>query len=100
MQLPVSNLPLQLGNALLRSFEFPGQLRGEPFSGSTCAPALERVNATTGEKTTINPCGLMAWSYFNDTYAVAVDGEVVVAGLRARVGPESEVHFLPALAGG
>ena len=32
--------------------------------------------------------------------AVAVDGEVVVAGLRARVGPESEVHFLPALAGG
>ena len=32
--------------------------------------------------------------------AVAVDGEVVAAGLRARVGPESEVHFLPALAGG
>ena len=32
--------------------------------------------------------------------AVAVDGEGVAAGLRARVGPESEVHFLPALAGG
>ena len=32
--------------------------------------------------------------------AVAVDGDVVAAGLRARVGPESEVHFLPALAGG
>ena len=32
--------------------------------------------------------------------AVAVDGEVVAAGLRARVGPESEVHFMPALAGG
>ena len=31
---------------------------------------------------------------------VAGDGEVVAAGLRARVGPESEVHFLPALAGG
>jgi len=32
--------------------------------------------------------------------AVAVDGEVVASGLRAKVGPESEVHFLPALAGG
>jgi sulfur-carrier protein len=32
--------------------------------------------------------------------AVAVDGEVVTSGLRARVGAESEVHFLPALAGG
>jgi molybdopterin synthase sulfur carrier subunit len=32
--------------------------------------------------------------------AVAVDGEVVTSGLRAKVGPESEVHFLPALAGG
>ena len=32
--------------------------------------------------------------------AIAVDGEVVTAGLRARVGPNSEVHFLPALAGG
>ena len=32
--------------------------------------------------------------------AIAVDGEVVTAGLRARVGPKSEVHFLPALAGG
>lgn len=32
--------------------------------------------------------------------AVAVDGEVVAAGLRAKVGPQSEVHFLPALAGG
>ena len=32
--------------------------------------------------------------------AVVVDGEVVAAGLRAKVGPQSEVHFLPALAGG
>jgi len=32
--------------------------------------------------------------------AVAVDGEVVAEGLRARVEPESEVHFLPALSGG
>ena len=32
--------------------------------------------------------------------AVAIDGEIVTAGLRAKVGPDSEVHFLPALAGG
>jgi len=32
--------------------------------------------------------------------AVAVDGEVAVEGLRSRVGPRSEVHFLPALSGG
>ena len=32
--------------------------------------------------------------------AVAIDGVVVTAGLRAKVGPDSEVHFLPALAGG
>jgi sulfur-carrier protein len=32
--------------------------------------------------------------------AVAVDGEVRAEGLRARVGPHSEVHFLPALSGG
>ena len=32
--------------------------------------------------------------------AVAIDGEIVTAGLRAKVGPDSEVHFLPVLAGG
>lgn len=32
--------------------------------------------------------------------AVAVDGEVVTSGLRTRVNDSSEVHFLPALAGG
>jgi molybdopterin synthase sulfur carrier subunit len=32
--------------------------------------------------------------------AVAVDGEVVTTGLRTKVGSQSEVHFLPALAGG
>lgn len=32
--------------------------------------------------------------------AVAVDSEIITEGLRARVGPESEVTFLPAIAGG
>jgi molybdopterin converting factor small subunit len=31
---------------------------------------------------------------------VAVDGEEAVIGLRTPVGPESEIHFLPAIAGG
>ena len=32
--------------------------------------------------------------------AVAVDSEITTEGLRARVRPESEVTFLPAIAGG
>lgn len=32
--------------------------------------------------------------------AVSVDGEITVEGLRRRVAPGSEVHFLPAMAGG
>jgi len=32
--------------------------------------------------------------------AVAIDGEISSQGMRRKVGPESEVHFLPALAGG
>jgi molybdopterin synthase sulfur carrier subunit len=32
--------------------------------------------------------------------AVAVDSEITTEGLRARVKPESEVTFLPAIAGG
>ncbi|MCE2449833.1 MAG: MoaD/ThiS family protein [Candidatus Latescibacteria bacterium] len=32
--------------------------------------------------------------------AVAVDGEVVAAGLRSKVGPQSEVHVQPARSGG
>ncbi len=32
--------------------------------------------------------------------AVAIDGEISNEGMRRKVGPQSEVHFLPALAGG
>ena len=32
--------------------------------------------------------------------AVAVDGEVTDEGLRSRVGPDSEVHFVVAVSGG
>lgn len=32
--------------------------------------------------------------------AVAVDGEVSPKGLRQKVSPESEVHFIPAMSGG
>jgi sulfur-carrier protein len=32
--------------------------------------------------------------------AVFVDGSVPTNGLRARVGPDTEIHFAPAIAGG
>jgi molybdopterin synthase sulfur carrier subunit len=32
--------------------------------------------------------------------AVSIDGQVTSRGLLARVGPTSEVHFLPAIGGG
>ena len=32
--------------------------------------------------------------------AVAVDGEITREGLRKKVGPSSELHFLPAMSGG
>jgi sulfur-carrier protein len=32
--------------------------------------------------------------------AVSIDGEVSVGGLRHKVGDHSEIHFLPAMAGG
>ncbi len=32
--------------------------------------------------------------------SVAVDGEISNEGMRRKVGPDSEVHFLPALSGG
>lgn len=32
--------------------------------------------------------------------AVSIDGAVTSRGLLARVGPESEIHFLPAIGGG
>ena len=32
--------------------------------------------------------------------AVAVDGEIVPEGMRRKVAPKSEVHFLPAIGGG
>ena len=32
--------------------------------------------------------------------AVSVDGEISAEGLRRKVNPDSEVHFLPAMSGG
>lgn len=35
-----------------------------------------------------------------DHIAVAVDGEEAIEGLRTRIKPDSEIHFVPAIAGG
>ncbi|GAQ86879.1 ligand-effect modulator 3 [Klebsormidium nitens] len=51
------------------------QLRGDNPSqssiDSSCKPEAFLRGNTSFE---INPCGLIAWSYFNDTYAMAVNG--------------------------
>ncbi len=44
--------------------------------------------------------GLIADGKLKPNLAVAVDGEVSPLGLREKVGPDSEVHFIPALSGG
>lgn len=43
---------------------------------------------------------LCAGDDLDPSVAVAVDGELATLGLLQPVGEESEVHFLPALAGG
>ncbi len=51
------------------------QLRGtanDLGATSDCAP--EQVLQSGGSSKLIMPCGLIAWSYFNDTYAVGPDG--------------------------
>lgn len=53
------------------------QLAGNEVVDDNCSPQLDRagVNETASQR--INPCGLVAWSFFNDTYAFAVDGSPV-----------------------
>ena len=51
------------------------QLAGRPHDAiGFCEPKAYVVNDTDGTKSEVNPCGLMAWSTFNDTYAFEVDG--------------------------
>lgn len=55
------------------------QLAGEGMpADDSCAPQLTRANtsagAAPGSTVQINPCGLIAWSFFNDTYDVEVNG--------------------------
>ena len=52
------------------------QLNGGDTEDDFCEPQLyERGNASAAAADRkINPCGLIAWSYFNDTYSFEVDG--------------------------
>ena len=51
------------------------QLAGRPHDAiGFCEPKAYVVNDTDGTKSEVNPCGLMAWSTFNDTYVFEVDG--------------------------
>ena len=54
------------------------QLAGRSTHDATfCEPKAYVYNDTDGRKSEVNPCGLMAWSTFNDTYAFEVDGVTV-----------------------
>ena len=52
------------------------QLAGGVTEDDFCEPQLYQSNngSTTASDAKINPCGLIAWSYFNDTYTFDVDG--------------------------
>lgn len=39
-------------------------------------------------------------SYLTPGLAVSIDGEMSTLGLYAKIGPQSEVHFVPAIGGG
>jgi molybdopterin synthase sulfur carrier subunit len=43
---------------------------------------------------------LIEGAELRSSLAVAVDGEIATGGLLEPVGPDSEVHFVPAIAGG
>ena len=49
--------------------------RDDGYGMDQCAPQLRRTDPVTGAVVgTIDPCGLAAWSFFNDTYAFALNG--------------------------
>jgi sulfur-carrier protein len=64
--------------------------------GETLAEALDALDAAhPGLKERMLQDGKL-----RPGMAVFVDGEIASAGLRARLKPDSEVHFAPAIAGG
>ena len=78
---PVCNIP-RLGMVIGQAVQFSAaadgvgsrsdsQLRGtgnDLSATSDCAP--EQLLQSDGSSKLIMPCGLIAWSFFNDTYAV------------------------------
>jgi molybdopterin converting factor small subunit len=73
--------------------------RGEAkvsVGGETLREVLDRLEeAYPGLK-----ARLMEGEKLRPGMAIFVDGTIPTNGLRARVGPDSEVHFAPAIAGG
>ncbi|KAK9842792.1 hypothetical protein WJX74_002489 [Apatococcus lobatus] len=60
------------------------QLRGEAVAASTLTNCEPELYQDSNKSALINPCGLPAWSYFNDTFAVALtsttNGDPVLPG--------------------
>jgi len=64
------------------------QLAGKSSTGDNCEPQLYTEGADPKE---INPCGLIAWSFFNDTYSFKVDGAPLVVSEKG-IAWESDVE--------
>lgn len=76
--------PLAGGNRVL---EIPGSTVGEIVAG------LKHRYPELGDRLTEH-------GRLRGSLSVAIDGEVSTLGLLDAVGPDSEVHFVPAIAGG
>ncbi len=64
--------------------------------GEVVAALDERYPGLAARLTQEGPAGIK----LRGGLTVFVDGEMPLGGLKARVGPESEVYFSPAIAGG
>lgn len=84
VHIPATMRPLTGGRATVT---VPGETVREIIEGLEAAYPGTRARLMEGDRLR---AGL----------AVFVDGEVPAAGLRARVRPDSEIHFAPAIAGG
>mmetsp|Transcript_30278 Transcript_30278/g.75154 ORF Transcript_30278/g.75154 Transcript_30278/m.75154 type:complete len:332 (-) Transcript_30278:92-1087(-) len=69
------------------------QLAGGDTADSFCEPQLNKASGVEGEgEVKVNPCGLIAWTFFNDSYAFSVDGAPVAVSERGIAWPSDVEH--------
>ena len=62
------------------------QLGGKGGASSSCSPQ-QYINSSVTEAAEINPCGLIAWSFFNDTFSATQGGAAVPINVSSRLEP-------------